>query len=234
MDSLLLWSDQLLASHLFDPDRNSSKSGFLELITISITLLYIFITVLHIQLYLLFSNCILLYLYLDLMGYDSEKVEEYETTNDPAKELLCDWGRSTNATIESLISLLLQLERVDIISDMQQALPHLASSNTTCQSTSEDTPPAELQPINNITIYEREYDGRENEMLPHVVPVENITVAERGVANVGIEDSGSVTLGMKLNNLDNNNQVDTVTGIGTQQMITPVETPGRASSLPQS
>jgi hypothetical protein len=113
------------------------------------------------------------------------------------------------------------------ISDMQQALPNLTASSSICQALCEDTPP-----VSNITIYEREYDGRENEMVPHVVPIGNITVAERGVANIGMEDGAGASL--KVNNLDNNNQVDTVAGIGTEVMITPVETPGRAGSLQQS
>ena len=39
-DSLSLRMDQTRASHLFDPDRDLSESGFLDLITIPITLLY--------------------------------------------------------------------------------------------------------------------------------------------------------------------------------------------------
>ena len=39
-DSFLLRMVQTRASHSFDPERDSSESGFLDLVTISITLLY--------------------------------------------------------------------------------------------------------------------------------------------------------------------------------------------------
>ena len=39
-DSLSLQMDQTRASHSFDPDSDLSESGFLDLITISLTLLY--------------------------------------------------------------------------------------------------------------------------------------------------------------------------------------------------
>ncbi|XP_045165731.2 uncharacterized protein LOC123529462 isoform X2 [Mercenaria mercenaria] len=174
------------------------------------------------------------------MGYSVEQVDVYETAKEPVQALLCDWGRSTNATIEKLLSLLSELDREDIISDIQQALQQSPSlvSRSTCQSSPVDTPNADLSPISNITVSERgvAYDGRENEMVSHVIPKGNITVAERSVANVGIEDGvgHSASLSVKLNNLDNNNKVDVVTGIGTEMMITPVETPRRTGPLQQS
>ena len=39
-DSLSLRMDQTRASHSFDPNRDFSESGFLDLITISMTLLF--------------------------------------------------------------------------------------------------------------------------------------------------------------------------------------------------
>lgn len=174
------------------------------------------------------------------MGYSVEKVENYETAKEPAKELLCDWGRSTNATIDKLISLLNELERVDIISDIQQALPQspASPSENSSQNLRSDTPTPGLSLIGNISVSEQSVSctGRENEMLPSEVPKGSITVAEKGATNVGMDDGVglSASLGLKLNNLDNNNQVDAVAGIGTEMMITPVETPRRREPLQQS
>ena len=39
-DSLLLWTYQTHASHMFDPDRYLNESGFLDVITISKPLLF--------------------------------------------------------------------------------------------------------------------------------------------------------------------------------------------------
>lgn len=174
------------------------------------------------------------------MGYTVERVEMYETAKEPVRQLLCDWGRSTNATIDKLISLLHELERVDIISDIQQALPQSSASpsENSSQNLLSDTPTPGLSSIGSISVSEQSvyYTGRENEMLPSEVPKGSITVAEKGATDLGMEDGVglSASLGMKFNNLDNNNQVDAVTEIGTEMMITPVETPRRREPLQQS
>lgn len=53
------------------------------------------------------------------MGLTTEQVQLLEISSDPPKSLLLDWsGKSNDATIENLISMLRELERLDIISEI--------------------------------------------------------------------------------------------------------------------
>lgn len=53
------------------------------------------------------------------MGLTAEQVQLLEISSDPPKSLLLDWsGKSSNATIENLISMLRELQRIDIVSEI--------------------------------------------------------------------------------------------------------------------
>lgn len=159
----------------------------------------------------------------------------YEAATDPVRQLMCHWCNTNHATIDQLIVLLKELERLDIVSDIQAALSISPSSPPTlsvsCRAEKESL---YTNTGSNITLCEMG-------MPQTVIGCESqsnlrkgqITVADNSVTNVNIEEGNRLkpSVGVKLNNLDNNNQVDVVSGIGTEVMITPVETPGRSGCI---
>lgn len=63
------------------------------------------------------------------MGCTALEVARYEKTKDPSHQLLFDWGRKkSDNNIKKLMSLLSELDRIDILSDIQSFLG-LSDSN---------------------------------------------------------------------------------------------------------
>lgn len=160
-----------------------------------------------------------------LMKYTAEQVQMYELSSDPVKQLLCDWSATHAGTIKQFISLLGELQREDVISDICQSLSdskNIAANNS----------------------YDMRLNNLDCDLEEHTKG--SITVAERGVASenesISLEstfEEGAVSnksLGLKMN-IDINLQVDTgMTGlVASTSSITPVETPPlRLDPLSQS
>ena len=56
------------------------------------------------------------------MGLTAEEVSLYATTSNPPQELLRDWSHKSNGTVDDFIKLLSDLERMDIISEINDAI----------------------------------------------------------------------------------------------------------------
>lgn len=166
-----------------------------------------------------------------LMGYSAQQVEIYEASksDDPVWKLICDWSRTNRATVSQLTALLQELERVDIVTDIQEALS-AATISPPSLSPRADNPKLHATTPSNVTLCEMGIELPSSPEIQSDVWKGQVTVADQAMGSVSMDEGKGPkpTVGVKLNNLDNNNQVDMVSGIGTEMMITPVETPRRS------
>ncbi|KAL4226970.1 Myeloid differentiation primary response protein MyD88 [Mactra antiquata] len=194
-----------------------------------------------------------------LMDYSVTSVGILELEKNPANELLKAWERSCrDATVDRLIEYLTELDRKDIVDFIQKSLNTSKKgliSPFNDQEVNESSPSQNLlsgrtnnsggmggayqNPSNQVTPiedtqFDEDSDNTVEKLLAPGEPVkEYINVIEKGTAVSGLEEGtdSCVGVGVKLNNLDNNNQIDVVSGICSDSMITPVETPRQPGQI---
>lgn len=76
-----------------------------------------------------------------LIGLTAEEVQLYETAKNPPSELLREWSMTGRGTVQELIKLLSELEREDIVSEINAALSSVPSINVTPPMKVENLPP---------------------------------------------------------------------------------------------
>ena len=149
------------------------------------------------------------------MGYSSEDVQIMETVDDPVRELLYDWSTTHSGKIDDLIKLLEQMNMENVLSYLRQSLPQNSLSSTSS--------PVAIQ--NSVVSFQNlpnsvEYSG--NSSLSGQVIFQKSKVTETEVMPLTEEGQGQGPT-IKLNSLDNTNQMDSIVG-SANQAITPVET----------